>query len=67
MTWSRRRVLTDAVAKAAAAYERAVFHPEGGWNRELYARTLANAALKLHLFDEGYQAGKRQREPRRDR
>jgi len=66
MSWSRRHVLREEeFARAASAYERAVLFPEGGWNRTDAAKDLANAALKLHLFDEGYQAGKRQREPRK--
>jgi len=64
MSYSKRRWLKEAFDRAAGSYLETVLLPAPTQEmRDKAARDLANAALKLHLFDEGYQAGKRQREP----
>lgn len=64
MNYSKRRWLKEEFDRRAGDYLNVVLMaaPLDDRRREAM-RELANAALRLHLFDEGYQAGKRQREP----
>jgi hypothetical protein len=65
MSWSKRKVLGDQVESAAQHYLRVLLLPAATvQERTTAGLELAEWALKQHLHEEGYQAGKRHREPR---
>lgn len=60
MSTKRKQLLEDFSARAED-YLRAVLFPKA-WNVEAAKEELAAVAVKIHMFEKGYRAGKRETE-----